>query len=239
MLGLAFSLRSSSLPRLAFVAGGHGHGRRDISRSALTMGYCHSFDYNPEKYELPERKQRFQLVSDEVALLYANLPEEITSTEWNQRDASVPPDVAEKSRRYWLMFSEGDKVAFTSDLVEIAYFVVSRDKPMDRMIKVGMRNHFDLIVCASLISFHRHMPLAFTYTSEGGVDGENLWNWGINHYQFEIGDPLGHEPDWAEQLVRTQFKVEDEKYYKELAAREAAAAAVAAAAAGLSDGAGV
>ena len=228
MLGLAYSLRSSSLPRLAFVTGSQGLGRRGISRSALTMGYCHYWDYHPEKYELSERKWRFQLASDEIALLYRNLPEGVFHDV--PRNESLSPEDAEKCRRNWLEIKDDEESpTMTSELVSVwgtwGGIHVDRDIGTNKDIgegctKTGCPSHLDIMVTSSLIALHRHLPLAFSFSSDGDIDGEKLWWMGTFHYQNEVGDPLGMEPGWAKGIVRDHFKAQHEEYLKSEAYQE-------------------
>ena len=219
MLGLAYSLRSSSLPRLAFVTGSQGLGRRGISRSALTMGHCHYWEYHPEKYELSERKWRFQLASDEIALLYRNLPEDVYfSTPWTTD--SVSPEDAEKNRRKWLKIEDHDKPpTMTSELVWVCGqrggLTVDRDNPFSNAsIKTEYNSHVDIMVKASLIALHRHLPLAFIFSSDGEFVGEYSWYLGTTYYQTVVGDPLGMEPGWAEGIVRDHFEWQHQEHLK-------------------------
>ena len=154
---------------------------RAYSRSGITMGYCHYWKYRPERYGLVERTHRLNLASKEAALLYDAMPSKFY----------FPP--------------RAPTTSFTSEKVDVGYFSLSRDEESGNFIKTGGLCDFDTFISSMFIAFHRHLPLAFTYTSDGDVDGENLWCYGTSHYDEVVGRPLGHAPGWAEELVRVQL----------------------------------
>lgn len=91
-------------------------------------------------------------------------------------------------------------ICFTSDAVILGYFFILRDTAVHD--SYDRRNsHSDLLISSILIAFHRHMPLAFTYDADRD---EHYWL-GPRHYDDVIGEPLGHEPGWAEGLMEKQL----------------------------------
>ena len=131
------------------------------------MGYSHYWTFDRSKMTQDELKIAFKKAVDEIVNLKNNLPKKIVI---KGRKGDGEP-----------IFNE-QEICFNGDInfnENLENFILTLKEPKFDVVGVmgkrekerwfckTDRNPYDLLVCASLIALNKHMPEAFTYSSDG------------------------------------------------------------------------